>query len=406
MRLRSPTRRPGFSLTEVLIAIFVLALALMGILSLFMLGTVRMAQAIKDDRCALANHNATTQIRLYWKDQLALVPPLQQKPDMAPNQVRDYFFDAMLDPNAAYLPPSGVMPPGYRSNNTPPIPFYINLPSYPVFIDAVGFNNPYNLGQPQQFWIAGTPGTIPRRSLREVDYYWNTSVNPPRYDPNPYKQLLIDHNFIQMDDIGFGSDGTPTSSDGKSMSSWTANQKSGQVQVDGRYSWGYLLRRPRAIFWDIADLSVVVYSGRSVDGPINERLCTTNFIPGTTELRLYYSGARPNVRKGTWILDTTMFEPVASAFGQTTPEPHGFFYRVIAVTDETSPAGANPGTITVELQQPIQQVYDMFGKPIADSLSPHVNGNPLTPYGIVAILDNVVEVFDRKTLTSVITPVP
>src|SRR5262249_40564204 len=151
--------------------IFVLALALMGILSLFLLGTVRMAQANKDDRCALANHNATTQLRHYWKDQLALVPPLQQKPDMPPNQVRDYFFSAMLDPNAPYLPgsPIGQIPVAFQSTNTPAIPFYINLPSYPVFIDAVGFNNPnYFLTSPQQFWIAGIPGTIPRRSLREV----------------------------------------------------------------------------------------------------------------------------------------------------------------------------------------------------------------------------------------------
>src|SRR3989442_15632752 len=37
--------------------------------------------------------------------------------------------------------------------------------------------------------INGTPvGSIPRRSLRDVDYIWNTGVNA--YTPNPYKQLL------------------------------------------------------------------------------------------------------------------------------------------------------------------------------------------------------------------------
>lgn len=404
MRIHSPARRPGFSLTEVLIAIFVLALALMGILSLFAFGMVRMGQAIKDDRCALANHNATTQLRLYWKDQLELVPPLQVQPNMPPYQVRDYFFDAMLNPNAPYLPPAGVIPPAYQSAVTPPIPFYVNLPSYPVFIDAVGFNNPYNVGQPQQFWIGGTPGTIPRRSLRDIDYIWNGAANA--YVPNPYKQLFIDHNFHLMDDVGFANDGTPTNSSGQTMSALPAGQKVGQVQVDGRFSWAYLLRRPKAILWDVADLTVVVYSGRTSDAPIAETLCMANFVPGTTELTLLYTGNRPNVRKGVWILDATMFQPVASSLGPTTPEPHGFFYRVIAVTNETSPAGAVPGTITVELQQEIQQVRDMAGNVIPDTLNPHGTGNPLTPYGVAAILDNVVEVFDRKTLSSVITPVP
>jgi prepilin-type N-terminal cleavage/methylation domain-containing protein len=405
MRLqRSARRRRGFSLTEVLIAIFVLALGLMGVMSLFVLGTVRMAQAVKDDRCALANHNGTTLFRLYWKDQLALVPPLQQKPDMPPYQIRDYFFDAMLNPNAAYLPPAGVIPPAYQSNLTPAIPFYANLPGYPVFVDAIGFNNPYNSGQMQQFWVGGAAGSIPRRSLRDLDFSWNGTAYAPR--PSDERQRLTDHNFILMDDIGFANDGTPTNSTGQSMSNLPANQRQFQVQVDGRYSWAYLLRRPKAIFWDIADLSVVVYSGRAVDGPINETLCFANFVPGRTDLTLIYSGTRPNVRKGTWLLDATMYQPVASQFGATTPEPHGFFYRVISVTDEQAPSGGNPGTITVELQQQIQSVSDMNGTPIPDSLNPHGNGNPFTPYGVVAVLDNVVEVFDRKTLTSVITPVP
>src|SRR6266851_1248327 len=113
MRLQSSTRRRGATLTEVLIAIFVLALGLMGVLSLFVL---RMGQSTKDDRCALANHNATTLVRIYWKDQLALVPPLQQTPNLSPNQIRDYFFSAMLDPNAPYMPPLGLgIPAAFQS---------------------------------------------------------------------------------------------------------------------------------------------------------------------------------------------------------------------------------------------------------------------------------------------------
>ena len=186
MRHLSSNRRRGVTLTEVLIAIFVLALGLLGVLSLFPLGVVRMAQAVKDDRSALANHNATTQFRLYWKDQLGLVPPLQQNPTMAPNRIRDYFFSAMLDPNAPYLPPLGVVPPVYQSQPgqalpfTQPIPFYYSMPSYPILIDGIGFNNPNNqatsatvLGR-RRSRLHSTP------QLRDVDFTWVPPSNKCR----------------------------------------------------------------------------------------------------------------------------------------------------------------------------------------------------------------------------------
>src|SRR6266700_2159256 len=62
-------RRAGISLAEVLIAIFVLALSLLGVLSLFPLGAVRMAQAIKDDRTGNLNQNTTAIFRQYWREE-------------------------------------------------------------------------------------------------------------------------------------------------------------------------------------------------------------------------------------------------------------------------------------------------------------------------------------------------
>src|SRR5688572_653010 len=61
-------QRPGLSLSEVLIAIFVIAIGLMGVLSLFPLGAVRMAQAIKDDRTAIHNLNVGANMRWMWKE--------------------------------------------------------------------------------------------------------------------------------------------------------------------------------------------------------------------------------------------------------------------------------------------------------------------------------------------------
>ena len=48
-------RRNAVTLTEVLIAIFVLSIGLMALLSLFPLGAAQMAQALKDQRTAEAS---------------------------------------------------------------------------------------------------------------------------------------------------------------------------------------------------------------------------------------------------------------------------------------------------------------------------------------------------------------
>ena len=61
-------RRSAVTLTEVLVAIFVMGLGLMGILSLFPLGAAQMAQALKDQRAAEAGANAAAVFRLAWKE--------------------------------------------------------------------------------------------------------------------------------------------------------------------------------------------------------------------------------------------------------------------------------------------------------------------------------------------------
>ena len=55
------SRRPGITLLEVLIAIFVMGIGLLALLVLFPLGALTMAQAIRDDRCAQAAQQAAEQ---------------------------------------------------------------------------------------------------------------------------------------------------------------------------------------------------------------------------------------------------------------------------------------------------------------------------------------------------------
>src|SRR5437660_11496786 len=57
------THRPAATLVEVLVAIFVTAIGLLALLTLFPLGALSMAQAIKDDRTA---HSAKNANAIFW----------------------------------------------------------------------------------------------------------------------------------------------------------------------------------------------------------------------------------------------------------------------------------------------------------------------------------------------------
>src|SRR5262245_1305356 len=114
-------RRPGISLTEVLIAIFVVALGLLGVLSLFPLGAVRMAQAIKDDRCQCHNLNMAATMHQLWRQETVYtdtdtgVPryrqlyPVYAAPNPQPTMTEfgdriDAFTCAMENPNYPHNP--------------------------------------------------------------------------------------------------------------------------------------------------------------------------------------------------------------------------------------------------------------------------------------------------------------
>src|SRR5437899_5792066 len=63
-------KRRGVTLTEVLVAIFVTGLGLLSLMTLFPLGALNMAQAIKDDRTAHCAANASSYIRAWWRTQV------------------------------------------------------------------------------------------------------------------------------------------------------------------------------------------------------------------------------------------------------------------------------------------------------------------------------------------------
>src|SRR3954469_13698210 len=60
--------RRGTTLIEVLIAIFIMALGLIALLTLFPIGAVQMARAIQDERAAQVAANGASYFRWYWKN--------------------------------------------------------------------------------------------------------------------------------------------------------------------------------------------------------------------------------------------------------------------------------------------------------------------------------------------------
>ena len=263
-------RRPGVTLIEVLVAIFVAALGLLALLSLFPLGALSMAQAIRDDRVALTASNAAASLRL---------------------------LDVDSDPNvlAALTQGDANFPPG--------------SPTYAALFDPIGADTYVGAAST---WVGGVPNGIRRCASATLQGY----VGPNR--------VAFTHAwFTSLDDLAFTSDGpqpgVPADDQGR-----PAAVSGGPVQRDGRYSWAAVLRRPQ---WGqpVTEVSIVVYNGRTTN------LNAGNFAPaGETPLPASVTAGNvvtvttgpvaPDVRPGAWVVDTT-------------PAPgHGYLYRVTGVT--------------------------------------------------------------------------
>ena len=310
-------RREAATLVEVLVAIFLMGLGLLTLLTLFPLGALTMSQAIQDNWAAHAAANARA---------LANARAFHHDP----------FVDGRSDGMDLFADPGNGLPPADPDG-----------PSYPVFVDPFG----YYLG-----WgtVGNMPGGIPRRSVAHLETL---------DDPWQKYQLAL-RSFVLQDDMKFHNNrqnaGLPCRPDGL-------------VERYGQFSWAYLLRRPRTCEESVVDMQVVVYSGRNLQLPLGEAVYQgVKFNPHTTLVRVDYSGReKPDIRKGSWILDATLTSVPTHSGTPAMPDPHGFFYRVVGVSD------ISPTVVALELQE----------KPRKATRAE----------GVLIVLDNVIEVFDKGT---------
>jgi prepilin-type N-terminal cleavage/methylation domain-containing protein len=271
-------RRPGVTLIEVLAAIFIMGVGMLALLTLFPLGALSMAQAIKDDRVAQAAQSAE-----------AVATAL------------DLRHNAAFQNNFLGTPPTiPVLPANWQG------------PSYPVFVDPLGILNN----------LPATLGTVGSNRIARM------GLILPNFPVNPVTRTEYLRLFTLPDDLTFDEKYGFGAGDGTLLS----------LQREGRYSVAYLMRRPQAQNNSVVDVSIVVYAGRvmlpgtgEIDYPV---------LPGTANsviLDYASAGDRPAIRRGTWLLDVTYHDPQKDTLNALQFGPvHGNFYRVVGVTDVTT----------------------------------------------------------------------
>ncbi len=346
--------RSAVTLIETLIAIFIMGIGLLALLTLFPLGALNMAQALKDDRTATAASNAQSLAKALRVRQNPLVLDAMRNPIANAISLGAPNTNAVLGPAAQrQAPRTGA------------------VPSYPVLVDPLGFRSYQVQGNAvRQFWVAGRPNGIRRVTLGN-----DPDGNPFDFtnlsNPNLSQQIRSVTTFL--DDMTFLADGDDA---GRPVS---PPSPTSLVERDFVYSWAYLCRMGNASREQLVDMDIIVYRKRSFDGAGGlsglETSYNATFRPAgqaKNVVRLTWTAAQPKpaIRKGGWILDASV--PRNSPAALRLRRPQGFFYRVVNVTD------VNNTTMELELQTDAR----------------NTNGARAAE---VVVLENVVEVFPKGT---------
>jgi hypothetical protein len=350
---RPGTQREGVTLLEVLTAIFIMGIGLLAILTLFPLGALSMARAVRDDRAATIAANAAS-----------MATALDLRHDTF---VTDGF------------------------NIAPPGPNDLAGPSNLVFVDpayVVLNGDPYMGGNPSpalpaaaQF--AGSAGVV--RVAPAIAR--NMTVTPPAntYQTIPAQQVA--RWFTFQDEIEFERLGLPV---GWSATWQTNPANPSTLRRPGTYTWAYVIRRPRYNWPEVAEATVLVYASRNTvvqegEQPYTVTPVNVNYSPdvplGTSTIELTYTNLpRPNIRQGSWLLDITPV-PVKNIV-------NGDFYKVASVADKDNT------TLTIQLDRTI--VYPWTPPAPAGKTIPFTAPYKAVPTSMVH-LANVIAVVEKAT---------
>jgi hypothetical protein len=331
--------RRGLSLTEVLIAIFVMAIGMIALLVLFPLGMLNMAWALKNNRISQAVGGANS---------IAELPNAN-----AIGQRFSLRDDGWYQSEIQGSPAAGTPYPDLGTWNTTALPpvwnwnFAWASPATPmvVFVDPIG---EAALGAPTRpgNYVGGyNPFAIPNLGLQ---------VGVPRVSTSQTsKNPIAARNWCsQEDDVTFNGDGSAT-----------VDPLTPFVERGRRYSWAYVCRWPRFTDSSVVEMSVPVYSARPAPLPLPGAQVSTElsyrggggfpppatppawwqmlaFAQGSTTAKVLLpqqqAGASLPIKRGDWIFDNTLIiPPMAGTPPQPQPIPlaNGYFYKVIGISD-------------------------------------------------------------------------
>jgi type II secretory pathway pseudopilin PulG len=398
--------RPGITLLEVLVAIFIVAIGLLALLTLFPLGALRMGQALKDDRTSQLALTADGYLRAHWRGSVVaelkklptnpLDPPNPGNPDPLiwamddPNLLQKQISPASRKgssfwenhyPNAAFsrpvnvqipqnapafISPLSLVPDTYvgSANDTPALTgaqladpsghaHYVTAgaptngaPSYPVMIDPLGYNA--RIGRLDQRWVGDTGAPnfipIPRRNLCT-----STTSNTNTFLSYQMNSSGAIQTCCLTDDFTFAPNGS------------AYDPNTGGTSRQGRYSWAAVVQRPNNTARDVATLKVMVFDNRPpllatpgdeviVSGGLVTIDPVTRLGPRSINLSVPNRGAdqTPLIRKGGWIMDGT----IDNANGIR----HANFYRVVGVTEGgADPSNPNNTLYALDLETEIRR---------------------------------------------------
>ena len=334
------TRRPGFTMPEVLVTMFVVAIGLTSVMATFPYGVKQMADANAIDRYTTHAYSMDALVRTEWK-----VNAVERSGN------NEDYWNALDNPGSH---------PNATPANTPlpPVAATSTEPSYPVFLDSMGVvgrgtdSNAIWVGDKPSSANGNTPFTfIPRRNMSQV----GSNIT------------LAMWMWSQKDGFGFNEDGSP--------STVKAEMR------EYRYNALAVLQRPVNRDRTSATLKVVVFSGRRpAPFPTGSEVVLTgvSFNVNSSQLSLPVSALTTELKKGSWIMDGTV--QTGTAAGQIR---HANFYRIVSVTENTA------GTYDIELHTPIKRTDGQQGG---------------TYTGTVVIPAGVATVFERPALTGSINP--
>ncbi len=304
-------RRPGLTLTEVLVAMFVMALGLMALATLFPLGALQVGQALKDDRTAQTAMLADGWLRVYWRDAAAAYTT---NPSALP---AENALAGLDDPNVltvtypggnlTYTAPTAgaavaLLPAGGALNTTgstmTPTPGFVTnpydtslvgvqatsssgdpsrtvrpngrsltpTPSYPVLVDPLGWLSRSGTAAVgfERHWVglAGAPSTPINKGAVYGIAPGATPLLLPRRNTAVTGSLTSAYAACALtDDLTY----QPNGGSGQTTTDPSTGAATPQpLGRQGRYTWAALIQRPDNSLAHKASLKVLVFDGRPV----------------------------------------------------------------------------------------------------------------------------------------------